>query len=264
MKRILLFFICSLAFSQTTYSKECVILLHGLAKTNHSMENISSSLVDEGYITVNYDYPSRANSIETLAQTHIKKALKQCPKEATIHFVTHSLGGILVRQYLHANAIPDLGKVVMLGPPNQGSEVVDNLRELPGYARFGGPASLELGTGPDSVPAKLGPANFDLGIIAGSRSINLILSTLLPNQDDGKVSVDNTKLSGMNDHITLPVTHPFMMKNDRVISEIKHFLKNGSFSNNTNQTKPTNTKTYADLFFGAFFQKPKAPNDAYL
>jgi pimeloyl-ACP methyl ester carboxylesterase len=230
IKRTLILIIASLAFSHTAYSKECVILLHGLAKTNHSMEKISNSLEDEGYITVNYDYPSRTNSIDNLAQTHIKKALEQCPKRATIHFVTHSMGGILVRQYLHTNKVNHLGKVVMLGPPNQGSEVVDKLHELPGYAQLGGPAALELGTDGDSVPAQLGPANFDLGIIAGSRSINLVLSTLLPNQDDGKVSVDNTKLSGMNDHITLPVTHPFMMKNNKVISEIKHFLKNGVFS----------------------------------
>lgn len=230
MKIVQFVFFLMMLLSHSVYGEECVIVLHGLAKTSHSMTKISDSLEVEGYITVNYDYPSRAGSIEELAQKYIEDALTQCPKQATIHFVTHSMGGILVRQYLHDKSIGNLGKVVMLGPPNQGSEVVDELHNLPGYARFGGPASLELGTKPDSVPVQLGPADFDLGIIAGSRSVNLILSTLLPNQDDGKVAVENTKLAGMKDHITLPVTHVFMMKNNIVISEIKHFLKTGAFS----------------------------------
>lgn len=216
--------------SNSAYAKECVVLLHGLAKSHHSMEKLATSLKQEGYQTVNYDYPSRKSSIKALAQTHISRALNQCDQNAPIHFVTHSMGGILVRQYLTSNSIEHLGRVVMLGPPNQGSEVVDTLHALPGYALFGGPAALELGTSPKSTPSQLGPATFELGIIAGSRSINLLLSSLLPNQDDGKVSVARTKLSGMKAHLTLPVTHPFMMKNNSVITEVKHFLRKGAFS----------------------------------
>ena len=98
------------------------------------------------------------------------------------------MGGILVRQYLLLNTIENLGHVVMLGPPNKGSQVVDKLYKVPGFKLINGPAGMQLGTGELSVPNILGPANFKVGIIAGTRSINLILSSMLPNPDDGKVS----------------------------------------------------------------------------
>ena len=82
----------------------------------------------------------------------------------------------------------------MIGPPNKGSEVVGKLRDVPGFYFIHGEAGLELGTGETSVPNQLGQANFDLGIIAGTRSNNLILSGMIPGVDDGKVSVENTKL----------------------------------------------------------------------
>jgi hypothetical protein len=117
----------------------------------------------------------------------------------------------------------------MLGPPNQGSEVVDNLKDTPGFELLNGPAGMQLGTGPDDIPQSLGPVSFELGVIAGTQSINLILSTFLPNPDDGKVSVEATKVEGMKDFIALPATHPFLMENDMVIDQTVHFLKNGKF-----------------------------------
>ena len=226
-----------LFISSEVYSSECVILLHGLARSDSSFTKLASTLNDHGYTTVNYDYPSTNYKVEKLAQDSITDALSQCKEhnkeqnqiQNQVHFVTHSMGGILVRQYLSTNTIENLGRVVMLGPPNKGSEVVDNLKNVPGFKLINGPAGMQLGTGEMSVPNKLGEANFELGIVAGTRSINLILSTMLPGRDDGKVTVENTKLGGMNDHITLPVTHPFMMKNKQVISQVLHFLKAGSF-----------------------------------
>jgi len=147
-----------------------------------------------------------------------------------VHFVTHSLGGILVRQYLLHHQIDNLGRVVMLGPPNKGSEVVDKLRDFPGFRFINGEAGLEMGTGESSVPNKLGAANFDLGIIAGTRSVNLILSRMIPGTDDGKVSVENTRLEGMRDHLQMKVTHPFMMRNAKVIEQVIHYLETGRFS----------------------------------
>lgn len=117
----------------------------------------------------------------------------------------------------------------MLGPPNQGSQVVDTLRNFPGYQWINGPAGMQLGTDPESVPLLLGRADFELGIIAGTKSINLILSTLLPSPDDGKVSVENTKLEGMRDHIAIPVSHPFLMKDAPAIQQTIYFLRHGNF-----------------------------------
>lgn len=208
----------------------CVILLHGLARSNESMEEIEGKLQEQGYTTVNLGYPSREYSIVELAEKAIGPALEDCATEQAINFVTHSLGGILVRQYLQDHDIPELNRVVMLGPPNQGSEVVDKLGNFPGFHFINGDAGLQLGTGQASVPNQLGEANFDLGIIAGTRSINWILSSLIPNKDDGKVSVENTRLEGMKDHIEMPVTHPFMMTNDAVITQVIHYLKHGEFA----------------------------------
>jgi pimeloyl-ACP methyl ester carboxylesterase len=207
-----------------------VILLHGLARSDRSMNKLQQALLNKGYQVHNVGYASTRSNVEQLAEEAIGPALKLCPKAQKVHFVTHSLGGILVRQYLLRHQIDNLGRVVMLGPPNKGSEVVDKLRDFPGFRFINGEAGLEMGTGESSVPNKLGAANFDLGIIAGTRSVNLILSRMIPGTDDGKVSVENTRLEGMRDHLQMKVTHPFMMRNAKVIEQVIHYLESGRFS----------------------------------
>ena len=212
-----------------TVTADSVILLHGLARSDSSMEKMERVLSERGYCVQNVSYESTSYDIETLASIAIEPALAACPDDSPVHFVTHSMGGILVRQYLSENRIDHLGRVVMLGPPNKGSEVVDKLGEFPGFHFVNGDAGLQLGTGETSVPNQLGAANFDLGVIAGTSSINLILSSMIPGTDDGKVSVENTKLEGMNDHLEMSVTHPFMMQNSAVIEQVIHYLENGRF-----------------------------------
>ncbi|MBA3010366.1 MAG: alpha/beta hydrolase [Proteobacteria bacterium] len=213
----------------TSPENECVILLHGLARTRNSMGAMEKALSREGYRVVNMEYPSRKFGIEKLANDTISKALIQCqaffPKR--IHFVTHSLGGILVRQYLSINQIENLGRVVMLSPPNKGSQVVDKIGQLPGFYWLNGPAGLQLGT--DGIPSKLGAVHFELGVITGNKSINFILSLLIPGEDDGKVSIDNAKVDGMSDFLVLPHSHPFIMKSEDVIHQTKYFLQHGYF-----------------------------------
>jgi pimeloyl-ACP methyl ester carboxylesterase len=152
-----------------------------------------------------------------------------------IHFVTHSLGGILVRKYLIDHDIPRLGRVVMLGPPNQGSAAVDELEDLPGFDWINGPAGRQLGKGADSVPLQLGPAEFELGIIAGNRSIDPITSAVLDDPDDGKVSVEDTKLEGMDDFIVVEHSHAFIMRLQNPIELTIRFLQTGSFNHVGNQ-----------------------------
>ncbi len=231
MKRCLLS--CLLLFSINAHAS-CVILLHGLARTSSSMEALAEALAEEGFLPINNGYPSRDYPIEQLARLAIEPALDACPKGMEVNFVTHSLGGILVRQYLSNHTIPSLGRVVMLGPPNKGSEVVDKLHAVPGFHFINGDAGMQLGTGSLSIPNSLGKANFDVGVIAGTRSINWILSALIPNTDDGKVSIESTKLDGMQDHIQMPVTHPFMMKNKLVIAQVVTYLKYGYFKHTDN------------------------------
>jgi pimeloyl-ACP methyl ester carboxylesterase len=208
---------------------ECVILLHGLARSAGSMAELAEFLAERGYQVVNVDYPSRHYRIEELADVAIPAALDQCTTPGKVHFVTHSMGGILVRQYLAHHRLDNLGRVVMLAPPNQGSEVVDTLGTVPGFEWWNGEAGLQLGTGPESLPLALGPANFDLGIIAGTASINPMLSTIIPGEDDGKVSVERARLEGMSDFLTVPATHTFLMQNQEVMHQVAHFLREGQF-----------------------------------
>jgi len=221
----------SLAELQMDAESEHVVLLHGLCRTAKSMMVLERALASAGYCVHNVDYPSRTARIERLGDEAIGRALIECQSNGakTIHFVTHSLGGILVRSYLSRHAVAELGHVVMLGPPNRGSEVADRLGSWKVYSLFNGPAGLELGTRPSSTSNQLGPAHFSLGIIAGNRSINWINSLIIPGVDDGKVSVENTKLEGMADHIVLKTTHPMMMRNRQVISQTITFLRAGRF-----------------------------------
>lgn len=212
-------------------AQEEVILLHGLCRTSRSMVKMERALTDAGYKVHNVNYPSRTASIEKLADDAIGKAVGDCQRDGAtkINFVTHSLGGILVRSYLARHTIPELGRVVMLAPPNRGSEVVDKLGWLFLFKLINGSAGNELGTDKNSTPNKLGAANFPVGIIAGDRSINWINSLLIPGSDDGKVSVERTKLAGMSDHIVIHTTHPFIMKNHEVIRQTILFLQTGDF-----------------------------------
>ena len=217
--------------TSATENQECVILLHGLCRTSRSMVPMEKALSASGYRVLNVDYPSRTASVEKLSEDAIGRALADCQKTGAvkIHFVTHSLSGILVRSYLSRHTIPQLGGVVMLGPPNQGSEVVDKLGSWWIFKKLNGPAGNELGTDKNSTPNRLGPASFCAGVIAGDRSINWINSLLIPGKDDGKVSVERTKLAGMADHLVIHATHPFLMRNRMTIRQTIHFLQTGRF-----------------------------------
>lgn len=210
-------------------TKQHVILLHGLARTSRSMNKLANALTTAGFSVDNCQYPSRQLTIEAHAQNVIIAALNRLPACDKIHFVTHSLGGIVLRYYLSQHTLAQLGRVVMLAPPNQGSEVVDNLKHWWLFRWFNGPAGQQLGTKESAITRQLPSADYELGIIAGSRSINCYLSTFLPNPNDGKVSVEATKLMGMTDHLTLPVSHSFMMRNKTVIEQTLLFIKNGQF-----------------------------------
>jgi pimeloyl-ACP methyl ester carboxylesterase len=222
----------------TVSAAEGVVLLHGLARSARSMAKMEAALSKAGYIVLNVDYPSRTAPIAVLAEQTISGAVDRFRNCGRIHFVTHSLGGILVRAYLAERALPNLGRVVMLGPPNRGSEVVDQLRGWRLFRVINGPAGQELGTEDGSVTNRLGAVQFELGVIAGDRSINWINSCMIKGKDDGKVSVERTKVDGMKDHLVIHTIHPMMMKNQYVIAATLQFLKAGAFSADAREMRP--------------------------
>lgn len=213
-----------------------VILLHGLARTPSCMKRMEKSLSGEGYVVHNVGYPSRQFTAEVLVKSHIEPAINNCREQGAekIHVVAHSLGGILLRLYVREHPTPDLGRVVMLGPPNQGSEIVDKLGHLSLYRWINGPVGSQLGTKGDSALATtLGPVDFELGIIAGNRSINIILSRFISGRDDGKVSVENTRVEGARDHTVIRCSHPYLMSSRQSIDLVQRFLATGSFEANS-------------------------------
>jgi triacylglycerol lipase len=208
---------------------ECVVFLHGLLRTADSMEQIAGDFSAQGYTVANIDYPSSKLPIEQLAPLAVEAGVEQCAGSSKVHFVTHSLGGILVRYYLQDHEIANLGRVVMIAPPNSGSEVVDAMIGTPGYEWLHGPTGLQLGTDDASIPNQLGPVDFEVGIIAGTRTINFMLSQYLPNPDDGKVSMERTKVAGMADFVALPHSHSFIMKMPATIAQALAFIETGHF-----------------------------------
>jgi len=212
------------------YTKETVVLIHGLARTSSSMNKMQTALNEAGYHTLNIDYPSRKHRVEVLAASVREQIAAETEPSTTIHFVTHSMGGILVRQMQKETPLPNIGRVVMLSPPNQGSEVIDRIGSHTAVQKVNGPAGNQLGTHSDSFVSQLGPVDFEVGVITGDRSINWINSAMIPGKDDGKVSTESAKVEGMTDYKVVHVTHPMIMKRKVVIHETLHFLKIGTFS----------------------------------
>ena len=211
---------------------ETVVLLHGLARTERSMRRMEATLRKQGYRVLNHGYPSTKASIEQLTKKVFEDVMPRIETAKKVHFVTHSLGGIILRKGLETRDIPNLGRVVMLAPPSRGSEIPDKLGDFKIYRLINGPAGNQLGTGTNSVPLQLEEPDFELGIIAGDRSINPILSLLIPGPDDGKVAVDRVKPETFTDSILLHCTHACMMRNREVLKQTKHFLANGEFKHN--------------------------------
>ncbi len=224
----LVFFTAILSYSMPP--PEYVVLLHGLARTNKSMDGPGRFLSEQGYQVLNIDYPSRKHEISELAAIVREEVISKTSNASKVHFITHSMGGIILRYIQKNNPLPKLGRVVMLSPPNHGSEIVDKMRKLWIFEWINGPAGKQLGTDKNGLCQRLGRVNFELGVITGDRSINWINSLIIPGSDDGKVSVESAKVECMTDFLVVHASHPFIMNDQTVMEQSVHFLKNGTFN----------------------------------
>lgn len=207
---------------------ESVLLLHGLGRSSRAMQPLATLLSEAGYAVHNVSYPSTDLAPDELNAYLHEQVVVCCEAAPRLHFVTHSLGGILVRAYLATHDVPALGRVVMLAPPNRGSELVDVL-DSPAFRWALGPTASQLGTDQQSLPNRLPAPNFELGVIAGTSSINPLGSIVVPGESDGTVSVESTRLPGMTDFIAIPASHTFIMRSKAAGSQVLEFLKQGRF-----------------------------------
>ncbi len=223
-----LFISVTLAHAEAPAS-EAVVLLHGLGRNERAMRPLERTLARAGYKVCNLGYASRSENPDALVAA-LDGEIAACGKDvAKLHFVGHSLGGIIARAYIAKGAPPNLGRVVMLAPPNRGSEYVDLLADSEFFRWLLGPTWAELGTGETSLPRRLPAPSYECGVIAGTWSMNPFARWVLGSEHDGLVTVESTKLAGMNDFLAVPRSHTFIMRADEVATAVLHFLRSGHF-----------------------------------
>lgn len=222
-------------------SRDTVVLLHGMGRSHLSMARLAWELNRDGYRVLNATYPSRKLPLEKLAAEWLPTRLEAVEPGSRVHFVTHSMGGILVRMWLRESAGRGgagvkLGRVVMLAPPNAGSELPDRFASFRPFHWCTGVNGARLGTAADALPRALGawPADESadvgaLGVIAGAWSFPVSLAACLPAPNDGKVSVASTHLAGERDHIVLPFSHTWLGWRRSTIEQVRAFLATGQF-----------------------------------
>jgi len=213
---------------------EKVVLLHGFGRTDMSMLLLNSALTEAGYDVHSLEYPSIDEAPEALVET-VGEDIDSCCRngEETVHFVGHSLGGLLLRDYLGRHRPGNLGHVVLIGSPNKGSELADadlGIAAQETMLGWAGPSAQALHTGPDGYAASLPPPDYSVGVIAGNRG-NHISDKWLPTPNDGVVSVESARLDGMTDFIEVQVTHWDMRRDPFVAELVIDFLRYGRFNN---------------------------------
>jgi len=211
-------------------ARPAVVILHGLARNAASMEKLADDVQGAGYATFNLDYPSTSAEPEELVARLRDEVAHCCAAAPRLHFVTHSLGGLLVRAYLAETPPANLGRVVMLAPPNHGSEIVDLLGGVWPFSRIFGPTAARLGTGTDSFPNRLPEPSYEVGIIAGDRPVNPLGAMVIPGSDDGGVSLEGAKLEKMADFLSVHESHSRIMRSDEVAAQVLYFLERGRFA----------------------------------
>ena len=228
----------SLSAETAPQPSPCAVLIHGLGLGRWSMKRIETALVQDGYRVANLDYDSLRIPLEKLSTEWLPAQLEKHDIELhqdapPLVIVTHSMGGIVLRGYLaNAGVPPNLHRVVMLAPPNQGSALVDRVGDWKAFKLMTGVNGQKLSTQPDSFPRSLPswPTGPELGIIAGDRPINPLLAYWTGGPGDGKVRVAETKLAGMNDHIVMPHSHTWIQYRRPVIDQVRAFLRDGKFA----------------------------------
>lgn len=217
------------AYARDVSRAEQVVLLHGIARSSSHMEALEVFLTSKGYTVYNLDYPSTDHPLEKLTSMVALELRETIDPSRPVHFVGYSMGGIVTRAILNKFRPDNLGRVVQLASPNKGSEVADFLKENWLYEQVYGPAGQQLVTTGAGIEDLLGKVDYELGVVAGTFTIDPVSSAIIPGEDDGKVSVESTRVNGMKDHVTVNASHTFFPQNEEVWKQTLHFLRTGVF-----------------------------------
>ncbi len=205
-----------------------VVLLHGAIRSSKSMKKMGRALADDGYTVVPFDYPSSKAGIEMSAD-YLQQVIESLDGITRIHFVTHSMGGLVVRSWSGRYRDKRAGRLVMLGVPNYGARMADHLKGNLLFRLIYGHAGQQLRSDPEGFISNLPVPKFEFGVIAGQAGTPRGFNPLVPGDDDGTVSVDSTRLSGATDFATVRAGHSFLMFNSQVIEWTSRYLKHGHF-----------------------------------
>ncbi len=213
---------------------ETVILIHGLWRSIWAMEPLAKHLHSQGYNTVNLAYSSINKPMDYVIDS-IGKEVASYLEKGTVHLVTHSLGGIIAREILPTLPRENLGRMVMLAPPNQGSEIINWLEEKSAPRFTLGPVGLKLGA--DQITAPKVPDHIDTAVIMGNKCLIPFFKKLIPGASDGIVSVERGKVEGMNQFHTLKADHTFIVSEPDVLNMTLSFLQTGNLHPDTPATE---------------------------
>lgn len=210
--------------------KEHAVLLHGLGETPWQMALIEGALTAAGYGVTNLRYPSTEAGTVELAETFVRPLFERFRHAPALHFVTHSMGGIMMRYLLQDRQPANLGRVVMLAPGHHGSQILELYRRTRLFKAVFGPAGQEVGMGDHCFSCILDDrVDYELGIIAGTLSGDPMANLVLPWPNDGRLAVDSTRIGNMRDHTLVPATHDHLTFHPLAIGQVLHFLKHGQF-----------------------------------
>jgi pimeloyl-ACP methyl ester carboxylesterase len=203
-----------------------VVVIHGIIRSSKSFAQLRVKLEERHVTVVGFDYPSTQVPIEESAD-YLRQMLQSLEGIEQIDLVVHSMGGLVLRTYLRDHRDPRFHRMVMLGVPNLGARMANIVQQNPLYRLIFGPAGQQLIEDPEGYIAGLPTPDFEFAVIGGARGTENGWNPLIPGDDDGTVSVDNTRLPGAADFMTAPVLHSFLMTNEDVVAATCRFLETG-------------------------------------
>ena len=208
-------------------SGTAVITLHGILRSSKSWTDLQRVLQPDGYTFVSIDYPSTQQSISDFAD-QLQGLIVSLEGIERIHFVVHSMGGLIVRRWCQQYSDPRVERLVMIGTPNSGAEVASMLQKNLLFQLIFGPSGQELVADPETFISTLPLPTMEFAVIAGAKGDSNGFNPLIPGDDDGIVTVKSARLPGAQDYLSVRSLHSFLPWHPEVMDATRRFLSTGA------------------------------------